>query len=876
MLPGRWPLCGRGVELQHIAGALTGSDPRGVVLFGFPGVGKTRLAAEGLRLARELGFATSSVVATATTANIPSGALAPLLPPECMGGTDRFTLLARGCRALADAGGGRPLVLAIDDAHLLDPLSAELVHQAVINLSVVLLATLRSGESAPEAMTSLWKDGLVERLEVTVLSRAETDELVTAVLDGPVLGSTLKQLWDLTQGNALFLHELVEGARQSGDLEQCSGIWRLRSRLVPGARLMDLVELRLGRLRPGEHQVLERLAFAEPLDIEVIGAITSFRDVESLERRGLVDVVVERGRLRARLSHPLYSEVVRARTPELCARRIFAELVDASDSADEITPIDSLTLATWRLRSGSLSSPDLHVDACDRARALLDYPLAERFARAAIESGGGVDARRALGDCLYAQGRFDEADGQLRMLADQARTDAERAHGAMSHAANLMWGLGREAEAEAVLAAAQRSVADPDLCDEITSLRSRLVFAAGRLDDTIATSRAVLGRAQASSEAALLSAAAGLAPALALAGRTAESLAVVDDHLGLAYAHFADQPHALGMLLVSRSVAHWLAGELNAATGDAENLYDIGIAHRAEEAICAGARSRGWAALARGRPRTAMRWIREALAAVPAGDVNGLACWCLALLAEAAAVAGHPQARQALSQAEAAQHPAIRVHDAQLAGARAWLAAVEGNPSEAVEIVVRVGREAAALGAHGTELHMLHAAVRFGYPEVVRERLDQLAQMVDGSWAPTFAAHSAALAERDATRLTQVACAYERMGAVLLAAEAEAGAAAAFRERSLASQGRAAAARALALAASCEGASTSALLDMEAPVALTRREREVARLAAQGLSSPEIARRLVVSVRTVEGHLYRLFAKLGVSRREDLATAVRP
>jgi DNA-binding CsgD family transcriptional regulator len=66
------------------------------------------------------------------------------------------------------------------------------------------------------------------------------------------------------------------------------------------------------------------------------------------------------------------------------------------------------------------------------------------------------------------------------------------------------------------------------------------------------------------------------------------------------------------------------------------------------------------------------------------------------------------------------------------------------------------------------------------------------------------------------------------------------------------------------------------LFGIEAPVALTRREREIARLAAQGLSSPDIARRLVVSVRTVEGHLYRLFAKLGVSRREDLAAHLRP
>ena len=53
---------------------------------------------------------------------------------------------------------------------------------------------------------------------------------------------------------------------------------------------------------------------------------------------------------------------------------------------------------------------------------------------------------------------------------------------------------------------------------------------------------------------------------------------------------------------------------------------------------------------------------------------------------------------------------------------------------------------------------------------------------------------------------------------------------------------------------------------------LTRREREIAALAGQGLASPEIARRLTVSTRTVEGHLHRLYTKLGVNRREDLAS----
>ncbi|MDX6556690.1 MAG: hypothetical protein QOD86_2885, partial [Miltoncostaeaceae bacterium] len=52
--------------------------------------------------------------------------------------------------------------------------------------------------------------------------------------------------------------------------------------------------------------------------------------------------------------------------------------------------------------------------------------------------------------------------------------------------------------------------------------------------------------------------------------------------------------------------------------------------------------------------------------------------------------------------------------------------------------------------------------------------------------------------------------------------------------------------------------------------ALTRRELEVATLAARGLANEQIAERLVVSVRTVESHLYRAFAKLGIGGREEL------
>ena len=55
---------------------------------------------------------------------------------------------------------------------------------------------------------------------------------------------------------------------------------------------------------------------------------------------------------------------------------------------------------------------------------------------------------------------------------------------------------------------------------------------------------------------------------------------------------------------------------------------------------------------------------------------------------------------------------------------------------------------------------------------------------------------------------------------------------------------------------------------------LTAQERQIARLARDGLSNPEIGARLFLSPRTVEWHLGKVFGKLGIRSRRELATAL--
>jgi hypothetical protein len=97
----------------------------------------------------------SLVRTTATHASrgLPFGAFASMLPPDPGGDPlsreDHGELLRRYVRAVAEGAGGRPLVVFVDDAHLLDNGSAILLHQLALTRAATVLATVRRVSRLP-------------------------------------------------------------------------------------------------------------------------------------------------------------------------------------------------------------------------------------------------------------------------------------------------------------------------------------------------------------------------------------------------------------------------------------------------------------------------------------------------------------------------------------------------------------------------------------------------------------------------------------------------------------------------------------------------------------------------------------------------------
>jgi DNA-binding CsgD family transcriptional regulator len=278
--------------------------------------------------------------------------------------------------------------------------------------------------------------------------------------------------------------------------------------------------------------------------------------------------------------------------------------------------------------------------------------------------------------------------------------------------------------------------------------------------------------------------------------------------------------------------------------------------------------------LARGHSVTAASRMEQTVAAL--STESGI-WWTLPrlLLAQANCALGRAEAaattiaelRMGPDAHHAVWRPQVRI-------AEAWLAAAQGNVSGAIAAAT----DAAALADQGGQLAIemlaLHDAARFG-DRTSLQRLIDVAGSVDGRLARVHAAYAKALLDFDAVAISAAGEQFEQIGALLSAADAAAQAAEIFRKRDDLRQATEAATTADRIANACGGIQTPALVAAAQPLPLSAREREIANLVAAGLSTPEIAERLTLSPRTVEGHIYHACTKLAVPDRKSLAAFMR-
>jgi DNA-binding CsgD family transcriptional regulator len=211
--------------------------------------------------------------------------------------------------------------------------------------------------------------------------------------------------------------------------------------------------------------------------------------------------------------------------------------------------------------------------------------------------------------------------------------------------------------------------------------------------------------------------------------------------------------------------------------------------------------------------------------------------------------------------------------DTALALAGGWAMAAGGRLSEAVASAQQAALVARERCQPTHELACIQAAAQWGDGSQA-PRARELAGALSLPLADAVALHAQALSAGDGEGLLEASAKYREIGDRVAAADAAAQASVAFDESQQHRRGLYAAALARELADDCGGLCTPAVRT-PAGLKLSGRQRDVIELVVAGLSNRQIADQLVMSVRTVEGHVYRACQRVGAQSREELASIIR-
>jgi DNA-binding CsgD family transcriptional regulator len=881
-----------------------------LVLRGEPGIGKTALLeslverASGCRIARAAGVQSEMELAFAGLHQLcaplldrldrlpgPQGdALAAAFGLRAGAAQNRFLVGLAALSLFSEAADDRPLVCAVDDAQWLDRASAQALGFVARRLqaeSIGLVVTTReSGEDFA---------GLPE-LVIGGLHDAEARALLGSVIRGPLDERVRERIVAETRGNPLALLELPRGLTPA----ELAGGFGLPDAPALAGRIEDSFRRRLEAL-PDETRRLLVIAAAEPVGDTLLVWEAAERlgigagSAAPAAKAGLLEVGAQ-----VRFHHPLArSAVYRAASPEDLrnAHRALAEVCNPSAGSDrrawhraQATPGPSEDVAAELERSAGRAQGRGGIAAAaaflERAAELTPEP-ARRSARAlaaaqakiqagapdaalkllgAAEAGPLSELQQALADVLRGQIAFASSRGRdaVPLLLKAARRleplDAKLARKTYADAIAAAMYAGRLASGTDVLDVAQAVRAARPAGGSATSPRAADLLLDGQallITDGPRAATPTLKHALGAFRSDSLPGEEGL-HWLWLACRVAMDL--WDDESAFAlcarYVQLALETGALTVLPFALNFyagGHMLAGEFTTA-----------------EALTAESRA--------------------VSAAIAIPDVS---------ITELFLTAWQGRLAQALALIEASDLDAAARGEGRRIGAGQYATAVLYNGLGRYELALAAAARATAYPweltvSRWAQYELIEAAARTGKPEQAARALGQLSETTQPSgtdWALGIEARSRALLAENEVAEGYYREAIERLGRTRIRAELarahllygewlrregrrlDARVQLRTAHEMLAAMGAegfaARAARELAASGETARKRTASAMDE-----LTPQEAQIAIMARDGASNQEIATQLFVSRKTVEYHLHKVFAKLRISTRGDLAVAL--
>ncbi|MEO6123648.1 MAG: LuxR C-terminal-related transcriptional regulator [Ilumatobacteraceae bacterium] len=835
------------------------------------GGGRSRVVEEIATSLAASGRSVRRILANSATASVPFGSVAHLLPVGARESADPLTLIGALRDVLAPAGIKRP-VLVIDDVPLLDIATAGVIATLAASGEVDVVASARDDESLPEPLVDVLLGDRSMIVQLQPMTDEEIDTLLHLALGGPVDGGVVVSLRDRSEGNPLFLRELTRSAIDSGALVQVQGVWRMRGNPPGSTRLREVVESRLDIVGAEVRKALELLALCDIVDLDELESLVGLEALADLEERGLLRTLVRLGRQCATLSHPLHGEAIRMALPALRSRLLMRNHIAWIEQHTPATGGDALQRAIWRLDAGMPADLDSLLHGARLAAAMQDSRSVLRLAGPLFEQRPTASIGGMLGEALFQTGQWAEAFEVLDRTALLPSSPRLRVDLGVIRATILLWGIG---DAGAALQTMDRLRADPEMSAE-DHVRLNSQYA------SILVNAGLPGEARAELEAATtsdqiqtkLGAAVAYTNALAMAGRTEQAIHTIDEAMEtrpkLGVTGVAD----VDVYMVAKAFAFTEAGRLTEAIEMAEEGYERAV-------MSSRPLTQFWFSLSVGRNNlftgsiaTSLRMFTSARALGLDAGLRGPVRSALTGMAIGHAMLGDLDAATAAI-AEREKLPPFAFMSPERALADGWAAVARGDLVEARRVLDLTATEAFESGHICTGIWLLHDVARLGAPAAVLDRLVSFAATTDSAFAAARAAHVVAMVAGDLPGLVGAADQFESIGAQLLAGEACVAAAELARA---AGDQRAAAAltvRAERHVGLCEGATSPGLIASVGTVEpLTEREREIAFMAANGLTSREIAETLFVSMRTVSNHLQHIYDKLGVRSRSDLRAAL--